>query len=92
MQSSPAAEAPALFGMHPEKGRWVLVVLGLVINLCLGAVYAWSVFVHPLTEYFTATLHQPVTAGEVLLPYSVILSVFAVTMACATGKRGCVPG
>jgi len=85
MQSNPAAEAPALFGMRPEKGRWMLVVLGLVINLCLGTVYAWSVFVHPLTEYFTVTLQQPVTVNEVLLPYSVILSVFAVTMAL-TGR------
>jgi MFS family permease len=76
---------PRLFGMPIGKGRWLLVLLGLVINLCLGTVYAWSVFVHPLTAYFTATLGHPVTAHEVLLPYSVILAVFAVTMAL-TGR------
>ena len=84
MQNSPAGE-PSLFGMHPEKGRWVLVVFGLIINLCLGTVYSWSVFVNPLTDYFTTTLGQTVTANEVLLPYSVILAVFAITMAL-TGR------
>ena len=41
-----------LFGMEPEKGRWMLVILGMVINLCLGSIYSWSVFVGPLTELF----------------------------------------
>ncbi len=74
-------EVPSLPGMPPEKGRWVLIAAGLVINLCLGTVYAWSVFVHPLTDYFTTHLGQTVTANDVLMPYSVILAVFAITMA-----------
>ncbi|NYT21019.1 MAG: OFA family MFS transporter [Methanomicrobiales archaeon] len=71
--------------MPLEKGRWALVTVGLIINLCLGSVYSWSVFVDPLTTYFSVDLHQTVTANDVLLPYSVILAVFAVTMAL-TGK------
>jgi len=71
--------------MPLEKGRWMLVVAGLIINLCLGAVYSWSVFVNPLADYFSTTLGRTVTANEVLLPYSVILAVFAVTMAL-TGR------
>lgn len=71
--------------MPLEKGRWVLVGVGLVINLCLGAVYSWSVFVNPLTDYFSIQLGHTVTANDVLLPYSVILAVFAVTMAL-TGR------
>ncbi|OPY38430.1 MAG: Major Facilitator Superfamily protein [Methanoregula sp. PtaU1.Bin051] len=70
-----------LLGMPPEKGRWALVVAGLIINLCLGAVYSWSVFVQPLTGYFTGSLGQAVTVNDMLMPYSVILAVFAVTMA-----------
>jgi MFS family permease len=85
MQDNLAGKIPSLFGMPPEKGRWVLVAVGLVINLCLGAVYSWSVFVGPLTDYFTTDLGQAVTANDVLLPYSVILAVFAVTMAM-TGR------
>lgn len=85
MQNSSGEEETSLFGMEPGKGRWILVVFGLTINLCLGTVYAWSVFVSPLTAYFTTTLGQTITANEVLLPYSVILAVFAITMAL-TGR------
>jgi len=85
MQNSQTGEVPSLVRMPLEKGRWVLVVVGLIINLCLGAVYSWSVFVNPLTDYFSIQLGQTVTANDVLLPYSVILAVFAVTMAL-TGK------
>ncbi|MHB8163951.1 MAG: L-lactate MFS transporter [Methanoregula sp.] len=74
-----------LFGMEPEKGRWVLVILGMVINLCLGSIYSWSVFVKPLTDYFTGTLGQQVTANDILLPFSVFLAFFAIAMPL-TGK------
>jgi len=63
----------------------MLIASGLVINLCLGTTYAWSVFVNPLTEYFTIHLGQTVTANDVLMPFSLILAVFAITMAL-TGK------
>ncbi len=75
----------SLFGMPVEKGRWILVALGLVINLCLGTIYSWSVFVNPLTEYFKGTLGQAVTANDVLLPFSVFLAFFAIAMPL-TGK------
>jgi MFS transporter, OFA family, oxalate/formate antiporter len=75
----------SLFGMPVEKGRWILVALGLAINLCLGTIYSWSVFVTPLTEYFKGTLGQAVTANDVLLPFSVFLAFFAIAMPL-TGK------
>ena len=74
-----------IFGMPAERGRWVLVILGMVINLCLGSIYSWSVFVKPLTDYFTGTLGQSVTANDVLMPFSVFLAFFAVAMPL-TGK------
>ena len=74
-----------ILGMEAEKGRWVLVILGMVINLCLGSVYAWSVFVGPLTNYFSKELGQSVTANEILLPFSVFLAFFAIAMPF-TGK------
>jgi MFS family permease len=70
-------------GMPAERGRWLLVACGLVINLCLGTIYSWSVFVAPLTSYFTGTLHQAVTANEILLPFSVFLAFFAIAMPLA---------
>ncbi|NLW75359.1 MAG: OFA family MFS transporter [Methanomicrobiales archaeon] len=73
------------WGIDAEKGRWILVFLGMAINLCLGSVYSWSVFVGPLTEYFTQTLGQAVTASEILMPFSVFLACFAIAMPL-TGK------
>ncbi len=70
----------SLFGMPAERGRWGLVALGLIINLCLGTIYSWSVFVKPLTDYFTTDLGQTVTANEVLMPFSVFLAFFAIAM------------
>ncbi|MDP0953186.1 hypothetical protein Q6283_28300, partial [Klebsiella pneumoniae] len=72
-----------MFGMPAEKGRWVLVFLGMAINLCLGSIYSWSVFVNPLTDYFTGSLGQSVTANEVLMPFSVFLAFFAIAMPLA---------
>jgi MFS family permease len=67
-------------GIGAERGRWVLVIFGMLINLCLGTIYSWSVFVAPLTSYFTKDLGQVVTASDVLLPFSVFLAFFAITM------------
>lgn len=73
-------EERMLFNLPAEKGRWMLVGLGLLINLCLGTIYSWSVFVTPLTEYFAKTLGETVTAGDILMPFSVFLACFAITM------------
>lgn len=52
----------------PPGGRWLFVILGTIIMLCLGSVYSWSVFVNPLTAHFAA-MGQTVSASEVLLPF-----------------------
>lgn len=85
MKEPPSGEVAFPFGLPPEKGRWILVALGMIINLCLGTLYSWSVFVEPLTEYFTGELGQVVTANEVLMPFSVFIAVFSITM-LLTGK------
>jgi OFA family oxalate/formate antiporter-like MFS transporter len=74
-----------ILGMEPESGRWLLIILGMIINLCLGTIYSWSVFVGPLTTYFTKTLGQTITANDILLPFSVFLAFFAIAMPL-TGK------
>jgi OFA family oxalate/formate antiporter-like MFS transporter len=69
---------------QPPGGRWLYVILGTIIMLCLGSVYSWSVFVKPLTEYFTG-MGQTVSANDVLLPFSIFLATFSVAMVF-TGK------
>jgi len=79
------AVTETILGLEVEKGRWILIILGMIINLCLGTIYSWSVFVGPLTTYFTKTLGQTVTANDILLPFSVFLAFFAIAMPL-TGK------
>jgi len=61
-----------LFGMAEESGRWLFVVFGFTINLCLGSVYAYSVFAKPVREL------MKVTATEAGLPFMIFLACFAV--------------
>lgn len=64
-----------VFGLKPDAGRWGFVVLGLVINVCLGAVYAFSVFKKPLIAEWGLTTTQ---SG---FPFMIFLAMFAVAMA-----------
>lgn len=63
----------------------MLVALGVLINLALGSIYAWSVFVTPLREHFSATMGHSVALSEVLLPFSIFLVSFAIAMPIAGG-------
>ena len=59
--------------------RWWVVVGGIVIQLCLGAIYAWSAFTKQLTDAgFSKTQTQMV--------FSLGLLSFAVVMALIAGK------
>ena len=63
-----------LFGLPAEKGRWFYVLLGLLVLLCLGTVYSWSIFRKPLESLFD------ISATQSLLPFTVLLVVFAILM------------
>ena len=59
--------------------RWIVVVGGILIQLCLGAIYAWSAFTKKLEEGgFTKTQTQII--------FSVGLLTFAVVMALVAGR------
>lgn len=73
---------PSLFGRPPEQGRWILIAFGLCINIALGSIYAWSIFVTPLELHFRSQ-GVAVATSDVLLPYSLFLVAFAVTMPLA---------
>ncbi|HAX80032.1 MAG TPA: MFS transporter [Cyanobacteria bacterium UBA11372] len=63
-----------VFGMPAEKGRWLFVPLGIIVLLCLGTVYSWSIFRKPLEKLLN------ISATESLLPFTVLLVVFAILM------------
>ena len=64
--------------MADEKvpNRWIFVIAGFIINLCLGTIYAWSVFRPPLQQ-----APYNLTPAESIVPFSVFLLVFGVTFA-----------
>jgi|GEM_PF-2229750 hypothetical protein len=64
-----ATSAP--FGMNPEKGRWILVALGLATNICRGSISSLSVFERPLRKLWS------IDATVSLLPSSFFLEFFA---------------
>ena len=59
--------------------RWIYVFLGIIIMMCLGTVYSWSVFRIPIEKLFDIGSTQ---SG---LPYMVSLAFYAVFM-FVTGK------
>lgn len=42
------------------KRRWVVLIASCIINLCIGSLYAWSVFSKPMAEYLSAQTGGPV--------------------------------
>ena len=63
-----------VFGMPSASGRWLFVVLGLIMNVCLGAVYAYSIFLGPVKKAFNSS------AFVSILPFMVFLTFFTVLM------------
>jgi len=64
-----------LFGLPLERGRWLFIPLGLITTVCLGAVYAYSLFLGPVRKAF-----PDITAFQANLPYMVFLALFSITM------------
>ncbi|MEN9979145.1 MAG: OFA family MFS transporter [candidate division WOR-3 bacterium] len=59
--------------------RWLIVVGALLIQLCLGAIYAWSVFRKPLESALN------IGSTQASLPFSFVLIFFA--LATVVGGR-----
>lgn len=77
MTITPDTSALKLLGLPAERGRWLLIPLGMTVLLCLGTVYSWSVFRNPLAEQLN------LSATESLLPYTVALVCYAILMPIA---------
>lgn len=53
--------------MDAQPNRWTIAIAGVIIQIALGAVYAWSVFRIPLTKAFGWTI------SEVTLTFTVAI-------------------
>lgn len=61
--------------------RWIVVVGAILIQLCLGAIYAWAAFTGKLTE-----APYSFSKTETQIVFSVGLATFAVVMALVAGN------
>ncbi len=59
------------------RGRWLYVIFGIAIMMCLGTVYSWSIFRSPIEKLFDI--------GSTMsgFPYMVSLLFYAITMVIA---------
>ncbi len=74
---------------EPPGGRWMIVIVGIIIQLCLGAIYAYGAVRLDISNYFKALMavSDPATKGPSALdmtwPFIIFLAVFAITMPLA---------
>ena len=63
-----------------NKFRWIALAVSLLINLCIGSVYAWSVFANPLAAVISEATGSAVTAANLSIVFTIANSVGPITM------------
>ncbi|WP_029319108.1 L-lactate MFS transporter [Butyrivibrio sp. AE3004] len=66
--------------MNTDKRRWFILLACCLINLCLGSIYAWSVFSSAMTEYLNTTVGLNLGPGDMAIVYTIANSVGPITM------------
>ena len=66
--------------MDLDKKRWGVLIASSLINLCIGSIYAWSVFAGPLAAKLTSLLGTTFTAADLAVVFTVANSIGPVTM------------
>lgn len=57
--------------MKNVTNRWIVVLGAVLLQLCIGAIYSWSLFNQPLADKFSWE------KSEIVLTFSIIIFVFA---------------
>lgn len=60
-----------------KKNRWIILIASIIMNLCIGSAYAWSVFQKPLMAIFGWTTSQASLAFTLnlsLVPLAMIVA------------------
>lgn len=63
--------------MKLDSLRWLFLLTCMVINVCIGFVYGWSVFQKPLVQWFN------VSAADISMAFTIIMGASALPMALA---------
>lgn len=60
--------------MNIELNRWRILVASTLINICVGAIYAFSIFALPLTKVFDATM------PEIMMAFTINAAISPIPM------------
>ena len=60
--------------MNMELNRWRILIASTLINICVGAVYAFSIFALPLTNVFNATM------PEIMMAFTINAAISPIPM------------
>jgi OFA family oxalate/formate antiporter-like MFS transporter len=61
---------------RPAPSRWLIAIMGTVLQLCLGTVYAWSYFQDPLTKSYCWTNSQVMLAFSLAICFLGLAAAF----------------
>lgn len=62
------------------KKRWAILIASCLINLCIGSLYAWSVFSAPMAEYLNGINGTALTSADLAIVFTVANSVGPITL------------
>lgn len=62
------------------KRRWLVLLASCLINLCIGALYAWSVFAAPMAVHLSDIIGKELTAADLSIVFSVGNGLGFITM------------
>ena len=63
--------------MDLTKKRWFILIIYCLINLCIGSIYAWSVFSVPMEEFLNETYHRNLSDGSLSIVFMVTSTLCA---------------
>ena len=66
--------------MSLTKKRWWILFASCLINLCVGSIYAWSVFALGMSEHFSLLYGREISVADLAIVYTVATSIGPVTM------------
>ncbi|MBU3099759.1 MULTISPECIES: L-lactate MFS transporter [Clostridium] len=66
--------------MELTKKRWGILIASCFINLCVGSIYAWSVFAAPMAKHLSSITGIALTAGSLAIAFVITNSIAPITM------------
>ncbi|WP_320151159.1 OFA family MFS transporter [uncultured Tolumonas sp.] len=66
--------------MNYSRKRWLILIASCFINLCIGSMYAWSVFSAPMAEYLSQLNGIHLTPANLSIVFVVANSIGPITM------------